>query len=195
MSKGESLSITIILALQLLATQSCSKTDSGRDRDLHNSRQLTLSQMTDDQKLQLYEQVPLGVTLAEVKAVAPTLGRQRLEGIPGQGLTGADAVVDLLGLRTRVEFNFHRDTLYSVWFGPLDLPADSGDELFARLSEFYSHRLGTPRTEDGQDSPYPVRSRSWPTPRGEIGLSNSLAGDRRLLGWGYQPASDTRRSQ
>jgi len=148
--------------------------------------------MTDDQKLLLFEHVPLGAALSEVKDAVPDLGNQRLEGLPGGELTDAGAEVEVIGFRTRVEFNFRRDTLYSVSFGPLDLPADSGDAVFDRLSAFYSRRFGTPLVEDGQDTPYFVRSRSWRASWGEVGVINSLAGDRRILGWGYQPLPDTR---
>jgi hypothetical protein len=151
-----------------------------------------LSQMTDEQKLMLFEHIPLGTTLSQVKEVAPGLGTPRVEGLPARGLTDAEVAFEVLGYHTRAEFNFRQDTLYSVNFGPLVLPADSGDALFDDLNKFYSSRLGTPLVDDGEDSPYFVKSRFWRISEGEVGVSNSLDDRQRILGWGYQPALNTK---
>jgi hypothetical protein len=194
-SKNWMITIATAFATVFLGALSCSRHDHGQAGDQRSAVRLRLSQMTDDQKLLLFEHVPLGATLSEVRDAMPDLGDQRMEGLAGGGLTDAGAELEVVGCRTRVEFNFRHDTLYSVSFGPLNLPADSGDALFDRLSAFYSRRFGTPLVADGQDSPYFVRSRSWPAPWGEVGVINSLAGDRRLLGWGYQPTLNTRSSR
>ena len=148
--------------------------------------------MTDDQKLLLFEYVPLGATLAEVKKFAPGLSTPRAEGPPSRGLSNAEVAMEIFGHQTRAEFNFRRDTLYSVNFGPLVLPADSGDVVFDSLNMFYSTRYGTPLVDDGEDSPYFVKSRFWRIPRAEVGVINSVDDGRRILGWGYQPALNTK---
>jgi hypothetical protein len=140
----------------------------------------------------LFEYAPLGATLAEVKEFAPSLGTPRVEGLPTSGLSDAEAAIEVLGHQTRAEFNFRRDTLYSVNFGPLVLPADSGDALFDSLNRFYSSRYGTPLVDDGEDSPYFVKSRFWRTPRGEVGVNNSVDRGQRIIGWGYQPVLNTK---
>jgi hypothetical protein len=131
-------------------------------------------------------------TLSEVRQVAPGLGTPRVEGLPARGLTDAEVAFEILGYHTRAEFNFRRDTLYSANFGPLVLPADSGDALFDVLNKFYSSRFGAPLVDDGRDSPYFVKSRFWRTSGGEVGVTNSLDDGQRILGWGYQPALNTK---
>lgn len=183
---------TAVVLLALLAgAQGCTKRQPGQSRQREGAARLRLAQMTDEQKLLLFEHLPLRVSLADVKDAVPDLSPQRLVGTPGGELTSAGTGVDVLGHRTRVEFGFRDDTLYVVTFGPVDLPADSGDALFARLNEFYSHRLGAPLVGDGQDSPYYVKSRYWRATSCEVGLANSLAEERRILGWGYQPITNT----
>lgn len=174
--------IRMALAISLIAL-GCSKRGGQPGR----IGLVPLSLMTEQQKLMLFEHVPLGSTLSDVRRTAPDLGRLRAIGLPAPGLTAADVSLEVLGHRTRAEFNFRNDTLYSVNFGPLVLPADSGDAMFAELNEFYTRRLGAPRVGDGQDSPYFVKSRTWQTPRAEIGTANSLNDGQRILGWGYQP--------
>ena len=142
-----------------------------------------LATMTDDQKLLLLEQIPIGATPTDVIKVVPELGDRRPE---GRGLTDALAEVRVLGYGTRVEFNFASDSLYGVYFGPLELASAIGDSLFDRLTNFYTQRLGVPQVEDAQDSPYFVKSRNWRTRSAEIGVTNSLVGDKRELSWGYQ---------
>ena len=138
----------------------------------------------------------MGATWSDVQKTIPELGTRRSEytGKPGTGtLTDARADLEVLGYRTTGEFNFQVDDLYSVSFGPVSLPADSGEALFRQLNEFYSARFGAPTVNDGQDSPYFVKSRSWPTPWGEVGVLMSLEDGRRTVGWGYQRGLNTRR--
>jgi hypothetical protein len=183
-----------ILALvgMLPITEGCSRSTPGQGGQPGRTVQASLSEMTDEQKLMLFEYAPLGATLSQVKEIAPELGTPRAEGLPARGLSDAGAAIEVFGHQTRAEFNFRRDTLYSVNFGPLMLPADSGDALFDNLNKFYSGRFGTPLVDDGEDSPYFVKSRFWRTPRGEVGVHNSIDDGRRILGWGYQPALNTK---
>ena len=185
------IAIVVLVAL-LPITEGCSRSAPEQGGRPGRMVQTPLSQMTDEQKLMLFDYVPLGVTLPQVKGVAPGLGTPRVEGFPARGLTDAEVALDVLGYHTRAEFNFRNDTLYAVNFGPLVLPADSGDSLFDNLNKFYTGRFGSPLVDDGQDSPYFVKSRFWRTSSGEVGVSNSLDDGQRILGWGYQPALNTK---
>lgn len=148
-----------------------------------------LTDLDDEQKLALYGFIPLGIHSADVIRIVPALGHQRPE---GPQLTDARVATSVMGQPTPLEFNFQADTLYAVTFGPVDLAADSGDTLFARLVRHYSARLGNPIVEDEQDDPYFVKMRIWPAPCGEVVLSNALTGNRRSVGWGYQRAINTK---
>jgi hypothetical protein len=181
--------------LSLLGVAGCARDTPRQDEGRGRRASVSLERMTDEQKLMLFTHIPLGATQREVREIVPALGTRRPEGMPGSGLSDATLVAEVLGHRTRLEFNFRDDTLYSVSFGPMDLPADSGDALFDRISGFYSGRLGEPIIEDGQDSPYYVRMRSWPVAWGEVGVINSLARERRILGWGYQRGSNSGRKR
>ena len=182
----------VVLAALFAITGGCSRSAPEQGRRPERMVQSRLSELTDDQKLLLFEYAPLGATLAEVREFAPSLSAPRVEGLPTRGLSDAEVAIEILGHQTRAEFNFRCDTLYSVNFGPLVLPADSGDVLFDSLNKFYSSRYGTPLVDDGEDSPYFVKSRFWRTPRGEVGVTNSIDDGQRILGWGYQPALNTK---
>lgn len=113
------------------------------------------------------------------------MGQQRPEG-GDPALSDMRTSVDGFGTRVRVEFNFMGDSLYAVSCNPEKLPSTKGDALFDRLVAFYSAKFGQAQVDDGQDDPYFVKSRDWQGPLCEIGVTNSIEGDMRQLGWGYQ---------
>jgi hypothetical protein len=185
------LGIISLVAMLLIGSHGCSKSRP-RSQSRQTERAGTpFSQLTDDQKLLLFQRFPLGTTPSEVRDATPGLGPQRDE-VPMQRLTDAQVETGLLGHRIRAEFNFQGDSLYAVNFGPLILPADSGEALFDTLCTFYARRFGEPFVGDGQDDPYFVKARTWTTGWGEVGISMSVDGKRRILGWGYQSAIHAR---
>src|SRR5262245_43915209 len=105
-----------VLVTLLLASEGCSRSASKQGEKSGRTTRIPLSEMTNEQKLVLFEHVPLGATLSEVKAVAPGLGVPQAEGTPARGLTDAGVALQVLGYHTRAEFNFRQDTLYSVNF-------------------------------------------------------------------------------
>jgi hypothetical protein len=177
--------LALVVGLSALLVTAGYASNSGASKAPDTARP-QLSQWSDDQKLRLYEFVPLGASISQVRVAVPNLGPQRPEGIRGSGLTDAETALNVLGLQTRAEFNFRNDRLYAVSFGPVDLPADSGNALFHRLTRFYTRRLGRPRVEDGEDAHSYEKSRSWSSRWGEVGTIVSLSNGRGVVGWGYQ---------
>ncbi len=144
---------------------------------------MDLAVMTDDEKLLLFEQLPLGSPASRVRALLPALGESRAE---GPSLTDATVAYEFLGHSTQLELNFKDDILYSVNTGVSDLGASDGQAMFERLTDFYSRRFGPPVAEDGNDSPYFVSSRSWQLSVAEVGFIMSFTDSLRRIGWGYQ---------
>jgi len=144
---------------------------------------MDLAGMTDDEKLLLFKQLPLGSPASRVRELLPALGEARFE---GTSLTDATVAYEFLGHSTRLELNFKDDILYSVNTGVSDMSAADGQAMFERLTDFYSKRFGPPVSEDGSDSPYFVSSRSWQLPVAEVGFIMSFIDSTRRIGWGYQ---------
>jgi hypothetical protein len=115
--------IAIVALVALLPiTVGCSRGAPGRGGRPGRVVQVPLSQMTDVQKLMLFERVPLGSTLSEVRQVAPGLGTPRVEGLPARGLTDADVASkfsDITLAQNSIFAATHsiRPTL-DLWFSP-----------------------------------------------------------------------------
>ncbi len=152
----------------------------------------TFDQMTEEQRLALWDFLPIGSSSSQCRAVVPTLGALRPEG--GLGLEDAVAQVSLLDRQLRLEFNFLADTLYSCYYNSLaSESAASGDSLYERLKAFYGSRLGTPECSESVDVDYTVRGCSWNADSVCVGLSSfHVETPYRTLGWGYQVCRNPR---
>jgi len=143
--------------------------------------------MNEKSRLLMVQCIPIGSTPDEVGKFVPGFG----VGGPYAGdptLTVGSTPLEVLGQKTRLQFDFKSDSLYAMWYG-LDLTAAHGDSLFAELVRFYCKQFGSARIGDGQDAEYYVRNRRWCTAQYEVVVSCSLAGDRRFLGWGFQTSA------
>jgi hypothetical protein len=140
--------------------------------------------MTDSLRLLLIHCIGIGAGPDEVVRLAPDFKR----GAPSDlyhVLSDGTIPVMVFDQHAELQFNFIGDSLYAFFYH-VDLPKVLGDSLFERVVEFYSRCYGPARVGDGQDSPYDVKDRTWCTADYEVGVSCSLAGERRLLGWGFQ---------
>ncbi|MFZ1948310.1 MAG: hypothetical protein WAW06_12240 [bacterium] len=179
----------ILSSVLLFAIGGCSRGEETK-RNPQTSQGSLLASMSDQEKLLLIQRVPLGVTYSRVHEIIADLGPQRPEapvGTPGMAdLTDASVSVQVLGHSTQLEFNFQRDTLYSYYYGPLEVGAAVGDSLFQYLCSFYSSQYGPPIAEDAEDTPYFEKSRQWPRIGYVADVGNSIADTVRILGWGFQ---------
>ena len=137
---------------------------------------------SDRNLLLLHERIAVGSTPADVRKAFPSVGAPRTEA----GRTELKTDVELMGTLAVAEFNFQSDSLYGVFFHPERLPPRRGDALFDSLVAFYSARYGQASVADGADDPYFVKSRQWRGEGFEVVVTNSIEGDMRQLGWGYQ---------
>ena len=142
-----------------------------------------LAQMDVSQRLLLVRCIPIGAKPADVARFVPGFETSLYGGI--STLYVGATRTEILGHQVALRFNFTADSLYAMFFDA-DLPAAEGDSLFDQVTAFYSKRYGPPRICDGQDDPYFIKDRQWCTDEYEVGASCSLAGDRRMVGWGFQ---------
>ena len=138
----------------------------------------TFDGVSDSTKVFLVDVVPIGADTSVLLSIAPGVvegeggswvGRTQLFGVP------AGFQASTLGGR-----------IYSLGFQLLDVSAETGDSLHVVIEGMYSQRWGPAHVGDGQDSPYYVMSRSWCPGGLGVAVTNSLVGDRRNLGLGFQ---------
>jgi len=153
----------------------------------------TFGEMRTEKQLLLIDCLPFGSTMDDIRPFFPgaTFDVYRFH---GTRLRNVEIPVEIGGIPARLEFALNDGRLYGLWYHA-KLSVERGDSLFARLTEFYSELYGEPIVSDEGDSPYFVMSRSWCTPSYEAGVSMSLAGDARLVGWGFQGPCRKREEQ
>ena len=113
----------------LLPLSGCSR-EKPREAARDGAPELTaldLERMRDDEKLLLFERLPLGASSAQVRQLLPALGELKPE---GPGLTDATVDFDFLGHRTRLEVNFKNEVLYSVNAVVSNLSTERGQAMF-----------------------------------------------------------------
>ena len=143
-----------------------------------------IGDMNDSLRLLLIHCLGIGAGADEVARLAPDF-RQGVPYDRNHLLSDGTVPVMVFDQHAKLQFNFMGDSLYAFFYH-LDLPSMLGDSLFDRVVAFYTQHYGPARVEDGQDSPYYVKFRIWCTADYEVGVTCSLAGKRRLLGWGFQ---------
>ncbi len=145
--------------------------------------------LTNDQKLMLIEEVPLGLTYEQVQQRFPDVGPQTPEGTGATAhLTEANLETEVMDRDAMIEFNFEHDRLYSYYYHIDELGCTEAEELYGELQDFYSGYYGEMRTEDEDEGGYRARSSFWRMHDAQSGIAVTLSeqADECRLGWGFQ---------
>jgi hypothetical protein len=146
-----------------------------------------ISKMDERELLLVVRCIPIGSSAEDISKLVPKF--QATED-HGTSLSAGAARLTFLGHEVVLKFNLKADSLYGMYY-QTDLPSAPGDSLFDHLVAFYTQLYGPALVDDGADSPYFEKARSWCTSEYEVGVSCSLAGNRRLVGWGFQTSAVT----
>lgn len=147
-----------------------------------------LGDRSEEERLLLVDEVPLGLSYQEVRARLPALGPLRSE-VPGAGpdrLTEADLSTRVLDRTARLEFNFRRDTLYSFYFMVSEVGCPDARSLYERFQEFYAARYGAPQEEVLREPGYEARSSFWRADDFEVVGTLGVQAETCRVGWGFQ---------
>jgi hypothetical protein len=174
MSRG----LIVTVAACLVVAAGCG--DGARQRDAR------VAGLPDSSWLTLYDRVRIGASPTEVAAQVPGLSAS-VAASDGAPFDHIDATPKLLGHAVRVQFEYRRDRLCAVAYHAGGLNGFSGDGLMARLSAFYSARLGSAPLDTSADPPWRVLVRRWRTPNGVIEVVYELAEPARFIDWEYRP--------
>lgn len=151
-----------------------------------------LGHRDEEARLLLIQDVPLGLTHAELRQRFPALGPLVPEGpdevAAGQGLAEAALPTRVLGQAARLEFNFQRDSLYSYYYTLGELGCDRALGLYRRLRRFYDERLDRGREEIQREPGYESRSAYWTPADWSVVATLGLEGEACRLAWGFQSA-------
>jgi hypothetical protein len=140
-------------------------------------RPATLADLPDGEKVFLIDRLPLGATLEQLLALAPSLAEKPW---------GWEGEVTVFGSPARFHANVEGECVYNYYFNVF-LPAALGDSLFALVDSLYTARWGPAVIGDGADSPYYQRGRSWCPDSLGVNVGCSIMGMSRDLGFGFQP--------
>lgn len=194
-------SLIILSAASLLLLAACGEPDAPPSdtqvaapddavlAEADTARLAPVEGLSNDQKLMLIEEVPLGLTYDQVQQRFPDLGAQQSEGSGATAhLTEAHLQTDVMDREALIEFNFENDRLYSYYYRIDSLDCAEGDSLYAELRDFYAGYYGDLREEEEDEGGYSARSSYWRMDEGQQGGAVTLSrqADECRLGWGFQ---------
>lgn len=145
--------------------------------------------LTEEQKLMLIQEVPLGVDYAYVEDRFQTVGPEEREALgAGDQLSQAFLPVSILNEEGTLEFNFDDDALYSYYYRLDSLACDVGEQRYDELNSFYSDYFGDAREEEEQANDYRSRSSFWRMgeQEGAVAMTLGEQSDVCRLSWGFQ---------
>lgn len=149
-----------------------------------------LGDREEEARLLLIQEIPLGITHAELRERLPAVGMLLPEGPADveseEALGEATLPTRVLGYDARLEFNFRRDTLYSYYYWLDDLGCDRALGMYRRLRRFYDERLGSSREEIQREPGYESRSAFWTPADWSVVATLGLEGEVCRLAWGFQ---------
>ena len=188
--------LTLFLILAALLTAGCTDrpdpepSEAPEPVEAPPPRMRPLDEWTDDEKLMLIEEVPLGTSYEAVAGQIPTLSALQPEGGSGilgeQGLYDAAARTSVLGHDALIEFNFEHEDLYSYTYTLRDLECETAANLYAQLQEFYALRFGAYSEEQQAEGAYRSTSSYWRGAPPHLTLTNTFYGEACTLSWGFQ---------
>lgn len=148
-----------------------------------------VDRLSDDEKLFLIEELPIGSTYSDVREVFPTVGPDEPTGVGmTEKLSRAEVPVRVLEDRAVLEFNFDDGTLYSYYFRHDSLSCSEAERMRDRLTEIFSNRFGESSHESEAEPGYAMESTYWNLGDRDVGLAMTLGrqADACRLAWGYQ---------
>lgn len=190
-----------VLFVPLLLIAACGEPDAPppetqpdvpRDRtstEADTSSWRSVDELTDEQKLMLVEEIPLGSTYEEVRQQYPSVGPEEPE---GQGATAhlsqAHLPVEVMDRDALIEFNFDEQELYSFYYRIDSVDCNEGEELYRELQSFYTDYYGDARQEEEPEDGYVATSSYWRMGEAQGGVALTLGRQDGIcrLGWGFQ---------
>lgn len=154
----------------------------------------------EEKQLKLVEQLPIGSSYRQVKALFPKVSKQRSEpgtlgvslGFISWGLTEAVSEVQILGRDATIEFNFEDGKVYGYFYCIGNLELSVSEKEYRNLQKYYSGYYGKYYEERESESNYMSASSYWHKQTFDLSITNNIYGKgRSRLCWGFgRPTAD-----
>ena len=174
----------------------CSNNDDSKNKisDKQNdSNSVTITKvkipdkhLDDKQKLLLIEQIPIGTSYSDIKAIFNNISELSAEHSI-RNLFEAKAEVNILNYDAIIEFNFKNENVYSYYYQINELDKNIADTLYDYIQKFYSDNYGNYLEEkEAESSSYMNISSYWQLENFQVVMTNNIYQDYSILSWGFQ---------
>ena len=150
--------------------------------------------MSDSAKVLLIDEIPIGLTAAQVRERIPTL--PPLKRYVADHLQQVSMPVTLFDRSAELTFNFEDSVLYGYYYdGDLCWPVSEADSILERVSDRLSSRFGRFIYEQEANHPYDLVYHKWQAEGFDALTTMSLRGERNCIALSYQVPLSTALTQ